>query len=189
MCDTREPRINIPVAQTMCVVRITWVIGPRSRYMCIFNVLHYVCKDGYVRTQSIHRYIYTCIHAYIYINTCVCVCVCIQKKLEQGSYKEAEDFANDVRLVWRNAKTYNRQDSAIYEAAGTCICAYAWVYPCTRALNTIWVDQIKSSRVERLLQSIQLSCVNILHSFLTCYTHRHTRTHRYSVQGLRKEIH
>jgi hypothetical protein len=34
-----------------------------------------------------------------------------------GKYSNADKFAADVRLVWKNAKTYNRQDSAIYLTA------------------------------------------------------------------------
>lgn len=32
-------------------------------------------------------------------------------QLEAGEYEETSDFASDVRLVFENAKTYNRPDS------------------------------------------------------------------------------
>merc|ERR1719382_1554852 len=35
----------------------------------------------------------------------------IQKKLERSQYLSSEDFANDVRLVWQNAITYNHATS------------------------------------------------------------------------------
>jgi len=42
----------------------------------------------------------------------------IQNKLETGKYQNnAEKFAADVRLVWKNAMTYNRSDSEIYMTA------------------------------------------------------------------------
>jgi len=41
----------------------------------------------------------------------------IQNKLESGKYGTAEKFASDVRLVWKNAMTYNRSDSDIYMTA------------------------------------------------------------------------
>jgi len=41
----------------------------------------------------------------------------IQGKLEIGKYSSAEKFASDVRLVWKNAMTYNRSDSDIYMTA------------------------------------------------------------------------
>jgi len=41
----------------------------------------------------------------------------IDKKLLQNKYTSPEKFAADVRLVWKNAQTYNRSDSGIYAAA------------------------------------------------------------------------
>jgi len=41
----------------------------------------------------------------------------IQENLETGKFKTIEDFAAPVRLVWKNAMTYNRKDSAIYADA------------------------------------------------------------------------
>eukprot|EP00823_Brevimastigomonas_motovehiculus_P009365 TRINITY_DN902_c0_g1_i2.p1 TRINITY_DN902_c0_g1~~TRINITY_DN902_c0_g1_i2.p1 ORF type:complete len:215 (-),score=51.29 TRINITY_DN902_c0_g1_i2:319-939(-) len=41
----------------------------------------------------------------------------IQKKLQEGKYPSPEKFAADVRLVWKNAMTYNRADSDIYHTA------------------------------------------------------------------------
>jgi len=42
----------------------------------------------------------------------------IQSKLETGKYQNnPEKFAADVRLVWKNAMTYNRSDSEIYMTA------------------------------------------------------------------------
>jgi len=42
----------------------------------------------------------------------------IQEKLVSGKYQNnAEKFAADVRLVWKNAMTYNRSDSEIYMTA------------------------------------------------------------------------
>lgn len=41
----------------------------------------------------------------------------IQTKLEEGKYPSPNEFAKDMRLVWRNAMTYNRQDSDIYATA------------------------------------------------------------------------
>jgi len=43
----------------------------------------------------------------------------IQKKLESGKYASPDKFAGDVRLVWKNAMTYNRSDSDIYTTAET----------------------------------------------------------------------
>jgi len=40
----------------------------------------------------------------------------IQSKIESGKYS-VEKFAADMRLVWKNAMTYNRQDSEIYKTA------------------------------------------------------------------------
>lgn len=37
--------------------------------------------------------------------------------LEQGRYTTPDMFAKDVRLIWRNAMTYNRPDSEIYSTA------------------------------------------------------------------------
>ena len=42
-----------------------------------------------------------------------------QKKLLKGGYSSPEKFAADVRLVWKNAQTYNRSDSGIYITADT----------------------------------------------------------------------
>jgi len=41
----------------------------------------------------------------------------IQTRIDQGKYPNADKFAADVRLVWRNAMTYNRPDSEIYRNA------------------------------------------------------------------------
>lgn len=41
----------------------------------------------------------------------------VQKKLEEGKYNTPDKFAADVRLVWKNAMTYNRPDSDIYSTA------------------------------------------------------------------------
>jgi len=41
----------------------------------------------------------------------------ITSKLERNLYMSADDFAEDVRLVWDNAKTYNMQGSPIYKTA------------------------------------------------------------------------
>lgn len=41
----------------------------------------------------------------------------IQANLESGRYATPEHFAKDVRLVWKNATTYNRPDSEIYITA------------------------------------------------------------------------
>jgi hypothetical protein len=41
----------------------------------------------------------------------------IEKKLTKGAYSSPEKFAADVRLVWKNAQTYNRADSGIYQTA------------------------------------------------------------------------
>ena len=35
----------------------------------------------------------------------------IEKKLNAGKYPDAKAFADDVRLVWKNAMTYNRPNS------------------------------------------------------------------------------
>lgn len=41
----------------------------------------------------------------------------VLNNLEQGRYSSTELFAKDVRLIWRNAMTYNRPDSDIYATA------------------------------------------------------------------------
>lgn len=41
----------------------------------------------------------------------------VQEKLRTGKYATTVDFASDVRLVWKNAKTYNQEGSEIYDAA------------------------------------------------------------------------
>jgi hypothetical protein len=41
----------------------------------------------------------------------------IQAKMDEGKYPTPEKFAADVRLVWKNAMTYNRPDSEIYITA------------------------------------------------------------------------
>jgi len=41
----------------------------------------------------------------------------VQQKLESGRYATVNDFAADVRLVWTNAKTFNLEDSDIYQIA------------------------------------------------------------------------
>jgi len=41
----------------------------------------------------------------------------VQTKLEDGKYAAPSDFAKDMRLVWKNAMTYNRPDSDIFETA------------------------------------------------------------------------
>lgn len=41
----------------------------------------------------------------------------VQGKLEDGKYPSSNDFARDMRLIWKNAMTYNRPDSDIYETA------------------------------------------------------------------------
>lgn len=40
-----------------------------------------------------------------------------QTKLEDGKYGGSADFAKDMRLIWKNAMTYNRPDSDIFETA------------------------------------------------------------------------
>jgi Bromodomain/Bromodomain extra-terminal - transcription regulation len=41
----------------------------------------------------------------------------IDQRLKGGSYTSPDQFASDVRLVWNNAKTYNRPGSEIYITA------------------------------------------------------------------------
>ncbi|ETO16459.1 hypothetical protein RFI_20881 [Reticulomyxa filosa] len=41
----------------------------------------------------------------------------IGKKLSGGEYDSADEFAEDVRLVWKNAKRYNIPGSNIYMVA------------------------------------------------------------------------
>lgn len=41
----------------------------------------------------------------------------VQSKLEDGKYNSPPDFAKDMRLIWKNAMTYNRPDSDIFETA------------------------------------------------------------------------
>lgn len=41
----------------------------------------------------------------------------VMDRLERGKYSEPDVFAHDVRLVWKNAMRYNRQDSDIYHTA------------------------------------------------------------------------
>jgi len=41
----------------------------------------------------------------------------IQNKLNEGKYPTPEKFCADVRLVWKNAMTYNRPDSEIHKTA------------------------------------------------------------------------
>lgn len=41
----------------------------------------------------------------------------IENKLNAGKYANPTVFAHDVRLVWKNAMTYNRADSDIYRTA------------------------------------------------------------------------
>eukprot|EP01083_Nonionella_stella_P091292 255219_1 len=41
----------------------------------------------------------------------------IESNLSRGVYKNAFEFAKDVRLVWSNAKTYNQEGSGIYLVA------------------------------------------------------------------------
>jgi len=41
----------------------------------------------------------------------------VQSKLEDGKYGSPSDFAKDMRLIWKNAMTYNRPDSDIFETA------------------------------------------------------------------------
>jgi len=38
----------------------------------------------------------------------------IKSKLENGKYKDLEEAANDVRLVWKNCMTYNQEGSDFY---------------------------------------------------------------------------
>ena len=38
----------------------------------------------------------------------------IKSNIENGEYDDAYDFAEDVRLVWKNAKLYNTPGSPIY---------------------------------------------------------------------------
>lgn len=45
------------------------------------------------------------------------MCAWLQSKLEDGKYGQANDFAKDMRLIWKNAMTYNRPDSEIFETA------------------------------------------------------------------------
>jgi len=41
----------------------------------------------------------------------------IEKKLKKGTYQSAYEFAEDMRLVWDNAKAFNRPGSDIYMTA------------------------------------------------------------------------
>ena len=38
----------------------------------------------------------------------------IKSKLSSYSYKEMNEFIQDVELIWENAKTYNGEDSEVY---------------------------------------------------------------------------
>jgi|TARA_B110000208_G_C11762636_1_gene427488 hypothetical protein len=41
----------------------------------------------------------------------------IQRKMDAGSYKGAHDFAKDMRLIWKNCRTYNQDGSEYYVLA------------------------------------------------------------------------
>lgn len=43
--------------------------------------------------------------------------VFVKANLSRGFYKNAHEFAKHVRLVWKNAKTYNQEGSGIYLVA------------------------------------------------------------------------
>lgn len=40
-----------------------------------------------------------------------------QENLRNNKYKNAHEFSKDMRLVWKNAKTYNQEGSGIYVVA------------------------------------------------------------------------
>lgn len=43
----------------------------------------------------------------------------VQEKLDNHEYKTPDDFIDDVRLIWQNAKLYNHQTHLIYKTADT----------------------------------------------------------------------
>jgi hypothetical protein len=38
----------------------------------------------------------------------------IQRKMDAGGYSSAQDFAKDMRLIWKNCRTYNQDGSEYY---------------------------------------------------------------------------
>eukprot|EP00493_Phyllostaurus_siculus_P000666 UN00670 len=53
----------------------------------------------------------------------------IRNKAKSGKYADGWDFAEDMRLVWENAKTYNRPGSGIFLGA--------------EQLQDFWVEKIQ----------------------------------------------
>ena len=44
----------------------------------------------------------------------------VKKNLENGEYKIFQDFMNDINLIWKNCKTYNKAGSEIVKMATHC---------------------------------------------------------------------
>ena len=55
-------------------------------------------------------------------NISVSTVLFFEKKCRAGGYEDAWGFAEDMRLVWENAKTYNRPGSGIYLVAEVSDC-------------------------------------------------------------------
>jgi hypothetical protein len=43
----------------------------------------------------------------------------VQEKLDRQEYKSSNDFIEDVRQIWTNAKIYNQQSNTIFKTAQT----------------------------------------------------------------------
>ena len=70
-------------------------------------------------------------HSFAVLAVCVWLMgACVQSKLGRKEYKSAFDFAEDVRLVWKNAKSYNTPGSNIYICAEVCMFVIVRVYAC-----------------------------------------------------------
>jgi len=79
----------------------------------------------------------------------------IQKKFDGGFYKNADDFARDVRLIFKNCKTYNQQDSEIVFMCNTVSAVFEKEFRNVKAHEAKYVDTEEISNMKSIVEDLR----------------------------------
>ncbi|MES1921007.1 hypothetical protein MHBO_002612 [Bonamia ostreae] len=100
----------------------------------------------------------------------------IEKNLKQNVYKDSHEFSKDMRLIWKNAKTYNQEGSGIYVVAhqleGLFEKRFANIHKSAtkkrestqkeREIFTTLVKQLTAEQLGLVVEMIELKCPQAL---------------------------
>jgi len=86
----------------------------------------------------------------------------IQKKFDGGFYKNADHFARDVRLVFKNCKTYNQQDSEIVLMCNTIGSVFEKEFRNVKAHEAQYVDTEEITNMKSIVEDLRSEHAKLL---------------------------